>query len=302
MSRALHLGVAANKTAEEPLVLFYLSYGQGIHQLEILYSVASLRHQMRDQTQPEVIILTDAPRAFEGSGCTIEYISEDIWRSWSGEKNFAHRRKICAFQHVAAIRSGALVLLDGDTWFSQSPARLARYIGPGRTVMHIEEGPFQRIPTVKFAAFSGVLRTLQQHGKLLVGPETCMWNAGVIGLHSSDRDLLVQVLDLTDLLLKFTELHIVEQFAFSWILQNQTHLSEAADVVFHYWPPYLHQPFKKQLPQLWRTVHTLPESERLAVLYRRRPRAGLLRRLRIAVRWLLQSVRLRAPRCRCSEI
>lgn len=168
--------------------------------------------------------------------------------------------------------------------------------------MHIAEGPFQQIASEKFAAFSLALQNLPVRSRLSVERTACMWNAGVIGLHSADAGLLNQVLELTDFLLNFTAVHIVEQFAFSWVLQRHTQLSEAADVVFHYWPPYLHQPFKGKLPQLWERAVTLPESERLAVLYRHRPRAGLSRRVRILVRNALQLLGIRPITCRCSEV
>ena len=52
-----------------------------------------------------------------------------------------------------------------------------------------------------------------------------MWNAGVIGIHQHDKDCLPEVLGFTDSLVTKSDLHVLEQFAFSWVLTKKNSLS-----------------------------------------------------------------------------
>ena len=70
---------------------------------------------------------------------------------------------------------------------------------------------------------------------------SAIWNAGVIGLDPADAKLLDEVLDLTDQFCACSNLHVLEQLAFSYVLTQRSVVSETHDIVFHYWPPYLHQ-------------------------------------------------------------
>lgn len=62
-----------------------------------------------------------------------------------------------------------------------------------------------------------------------------MWNAGVLGISPQDGPLLQRVLSLTDALYPRYPKHIIEQFAFSVVLQEAQNLHSAAPWVLHYW-------------------------------------------------------------------
>jgi hypothetical protein len=62
-----------------------------------------------------------------------------------------------------------------------------------------------------------------------------MWNAGLIGLRSDQRRLLDDVLDLTDQFHARYPKHVMEQFAFSYVLSRELALHAADDHVYHYW-------------------------------------------------------------------
>lgn len=283
-----------------PLRFFYLSYGRGLHQREIQYSYQSLRVVCRGRSVPPAMVLTDEPAAFTQSGLEIIEVSHDQWKEWGGAYDFSHRRKICAFQKVAALFDGPLVLLDGDTWFRRSPQPLSERIAPGKAVMHICEGRVNEIRTQLFRTLHQTLRSFTQQ-QFRVTEQVCMWNAGVIGLHSADCRILSRVLELTDSLLGHARLHVMEQLAFSILLQRHLQLSEAADVIFHYWPPYLHEPFKSLLPTIEAQAANLPEEARSEFLYRHRPRPNWLRRSRLLLRKLLEFAGLFGGYCRTND-
>jgi hypothetical protein len=62
-----------------------------------------------------------------------------------------------------------------------------------------------------------------------------MWNAGVLGISKSVSNCYQQVLDLTDKMYSQYPKHVMEQLAFSYVLQNQTQIHPADKVILHYW-------------------------------------------------------------------
>ena len=284
--------------------ILYISYGHGPHELEIRYSIITADYKSGG-FEFRAVIYTDNPEAFRDLDAEVCYISTDTWKAWAGLHGFAHRRKIMALQHAIEAYASPVVLLDGDTWLRGSVQQLFRRIGPGKTLMHIREGRVSEVDTPVYKAMRGVLAETQvetQDGQtLLIPADSFMWNAGVIGLHHSDKKLLSDVLLLTDQLLSNSDLHVLEQFAFSWVLMNQTELCECADVVFHYWPPYLHQPFREQLPGLFDTASQLPANEKQQFLYGHRPRPDFRRRVRVLAKRVMQFAGLIQGRCRSNE-
>jgi hypothetical protein len=89
--------------------------------------------------------------------------------------------------------------------------------------------------------------------------------------------------------------------AFSLVLAERTSLTEAADIVFHYWPPYLHEPFRSVLPRLVTATFELPMAKRIAVYHRHRPRPTFSRRLKVLAKRCLQAVHLVPQGSRSNE-
>ena len=128
-----------------------------------------------------------------------------------------------------------------------------------------------------------------------------MYNAGVIGLDSTDASLLEDVLKLTDQLCEQSDLHVLEQFAFSYILARKTQLQEADDLVFHYWPPYLHDPFRENLDALFTEAREMSLPQRAEFLFANRPLPTWPRRGKVIVKRALQMAGIIRGRCRTNE-
>ena len=167
--------------------------------------------------------------------------------------------------------------------------------------MHIQEGRVSGVQTPLYRKLHALLTQESTIQDLGISPDAWMWNAGVIGLHPDQLPLIEKVLEITDRLCAVSSLHILEQFAFSWVLQQHIELTEAADLVFHYWPPYLHKPFRKILPGLMQQAGALPFAERSKFLYRHRPRPGLLRRGKVIAKRVLQWLGVLRGYCRSNE-
>ena len=287
------------------MTLLYLSYGSGPHEAEVGFSILTAVHQgLPDSCRCR--IFTDHPERFRGLPADVVNITPEEWTEWSGPHRFAHRRKILALRRALAEADGdKVVLLDGDTWWRRSPTHLAERIGPGRAVLHILEGRIDAICTPQsqsLAAFlaSGPFATADG-SRLAITPDTPMWNAGVIGLDAADAGLLDEVLEMTDGLLAHGRFHVLEQLAFSRVLAARTSLRAADDIVFHYWPPYLHRPFREQVVGWMETSASWPLAERAAWCHARRPRPTPLRRVKVVAKRCLQAFGLLRGRARSNE-
>jgi hypothetical protein len=281
------------------LKVLFLSYGVGLHQQEVQFAVQCL--QLHQPVEPEsILVYTDTPHCFASLPAQVVEITSEQWRNWGGPRNFNHRRKILALDHALEAFGQPVLLLDGDTWLRQPLSILESRIGPRRGVMHIREGQISRVQSPLYDQLRQLLQSSAGQATL-IPVDAWMWNAGVIGLHPEQRSLLQEVLRLTDLLCEHSSLHILEQLAFSVVLSRNIQLQEAADVVFHYWPPYLHKPFRQRLPVIMTQASLLPESRQAAFLYSHRPRPGLGRRCKVICKRLLESIGLLRGYCRSNE-
>jgi hypothetical protein len=286
----------------------YLSYGKGPHEQEVIFSLLSAWYwAMPGRDDVRFAVYTDHPETFAGLPVEIEKVSPKTWGEWSGPAGFNHRRKIMALRHAIGRWDAKTVLLDGDTWWRNRPAVLFDRIGPGRSTMHLREGRVETLrhhsPTAQalatlFATHS--FTDFHGHTKVFESSEW-MWNSGVIGLDPADAGLLDEVLYWNDALCSVARLHVLEQFALGYVLGQRTRLEEAGDCVWHYWPCYMIQPFRKRLPGIMAATCALPLAERAAACYRHRPRPTPARRAKSLVMRGLQVIGLQAPRPRCSE-
>ncbi len=200
---------------------------------------------------------------------------------------------------------GKVVLLDGDTWLRKPTGQIFDRIEQGKTVMHIQEG---RVADVQSDGFRKLRQFLEANSfrnfdesTLDIPTSSFSWNAGVVGLHVCDAPLLEEVVHLTDQFCEKTRLHVLEQFAFSFIFATRTLLQGTSDLVFHYWPPYLHKPFREGLPQLIEQSVGMPIHDAAEFLFRHRPRPTAARRCRVVGKRILQFLGLIRGRCASNE-
>ena len=218
--------------------LLYQAYGSPDILNEALFSILSYLRQSAGAT---VVVYTDNAahfRAVLGEAAGVEYvvIEPAQWRAWRGDIDFVHRVKIKVLEHAAAHYAGNLLYVDTDTVFTRPLAEIFTALGRGERFMHVAEGrlgdgnPLNR----------KINRALQASGAALaggaIGPETHMYNAGVLGLRSpADAPLLAQVLALTEQLYRLYPKHVMEQLAFSVVWARAGTVREAAPWVYHYW-------------------------------------------------------------------
>jgi hypothetical protein len=254
--------------------LVYLSYGQGPHVDQLVYSVMSVLHIMgRDRDNYRIIIYTDDPTAFSDLPVRIEPLGFKLLADWAGPFDFNHRRKIFVIKDALEKFGGRLGYCDSDTYFLKHPCKLFTRVRPRHTVMHIKEGYLCDCHASELKDFlqGHSLQNRSGH-RWNITPDTPMFNAGVIGLHEADISLLDEVALLTDQIYPNVRLHTIEQFAFSACFKHYTRLHQSYDVIHHYWPPPGRALFREELHRVLHDPLISSPEERFRRLLPHRPR------------------------------
>lgn len=264
--------------------LVYLSLGNGPHIDEVRFSVLSAFSHRRPKSSWRIVIYTDNQQSLEGLQVEFRHVDSITAASWTAPHGVFYRSKIKALE--ASLRAGASrsVLIDGDTYFRRSPDELFDRIAPGASILHLREGP--PAPPVRAA----IRHVLEQHVPVdLDGTpwglteETTIWNAGVLGLHRTDVALCERALRLMDQLeaCDFHRYsHVSEQIALTMCFGRYTRIKECMDVLVHYWPSEIRQPFRIHMTRVYQN----PLASTYVALWPHRPRFGLTDRVKLRVK------------------
>ena len=237
--------------------LIYQAYGSLAILDEALFSILSY---LRQPAAATVLVYTDNAAYFQavlGEASAVEYvpIEPEQWQAWRGDIAFVHRVKIEVLRHAAAHYPGQLLYVDTDTVFLQSPTAIFAALAQGERFMHLAEGRLSDGNALN-RKLNRALRPLAGHlpSTVVIVPATRMYNAGVLGLRSTDAALLNEVLALTEQLYRYYPKHVMEQLAFSVIWAREGTVREATPWVYHYWNlkeirPALHTLFTATPPR-----------------------------------------------------
>jgi hypothetical protein len=234
----------------------------------------------------EFIIFTDNIAYFKQylGNLQVHYvpITTQLVTEWKGDLDFIHRVKIKVLQQALNSFRGNFLYVDSDTYFLRSLSATFQAISEGKLFMHCHE---KNLDTSK------VYRPLLNHkfisnGRTIVLTDKIeIWNAGAIGFTNDAERLLQEVLDMTDLLYRYYQKHVIEQFSFSYIFQSQAKINSLEKEIYHYWSlkeirPYLQQifdsPLSKSQPSLAKIVSNIKPWELMDVK-RRWKKKGIAR-------------------------
>ncbi|MCS7004075.1 MAG: hypothetical protein NZM38_01970 [Cytophagales bacterium] len=228
----------------QPLqALVYQAYGQEAILYEALFSIYSfLRYNTKEPTF--VFIYTDQIEFFIKklpTYCNIHFVelSQKQIQQWQGSYGFVHRLKIELLKDFCSrlCESTAILYVDTDTVFRQSPQVLYDKIQQGFLLMHQAEGTLQseHNPILKKTnRFFKNKSFLIDNTNIKVSPQTMMYNAGVLGFLAKETSLLERILAFTDEIYPLFRKHIVEQLAFSFFFQ-QHQIQTTSNEILHYW-------------------------------------------------------------------
>lgn len=190
-----------------------------------------------------VFVYTDAPHLFSDFETFFPRLSyfplaAETLKQWEGPQQFVHRVKIKMIQDFLQRFEGSLLYCDTDTYAKAPLENLFGEIEKGSLYLHTYEGQIDKTRFPSFEKWEKFLSAtaIQYNGKELQFSKALqMFNAGVVGLNSSNKEILADVLALTDAVYEKFPKHIAEQFAFSYCFQQKGPIQKADAFIEHYW-------------------------------------------------------------------
>lgn len=232
---------SSNKT------LAYISFGAAKFLEESLFSLLKGLDCCEGE-MPPTIVFTDQPEQFTrvlGSPSWLELrlltpeSRQSCKRPGGSGKADAFRIKMCLMIQLLEEGAEIAVLVDGDTYYLQSPWKLFDGIGPHAARMHMLEGRLDDGRKSWDNLRRGV-RAYNQTSPLAaefpIPADQPVYNSGVIGLHQSHLALFRKALDVFDSLADAgVDERIYEQFAISRVLAPKLSLLASDEILAHYW-------------------------------------------------------------------
>ncbi|OWP63624.1 hypothetical protein CDA63_08585 [Hymenobacter amundsenii] len=221
--------------------LIYLAHGPAAIKYEALYSLLTY-FDVAPAPLATVLVYTDTPDVFQqvlGDRADILYpaVTADQWQAWRGAADMVYLLKIGVLEHAAAHYPGNLLFTDTDTIWQRDPTPIFAQIAQGTRFMHLNEGVMRTGNLLS----RKVYRRLQGRefvvgtSRVRIGPDTPLYNSGIIGFQSQDAALLRDITPLADQLYAAYNKHMMEQLATGLRLGLDSPLREAAPYVLHYW-------------------------------------------------------------------
>ena len=277
--------------------LMYLAYGTGSHVDETIYSLyTAARFIPFSDPQLRYLIYTDNPDAFSALPVEIRTIGSDELTAWLGPTEYIHRRKLMAFIDALQRFKGQIVLVDSDTYFRRSPAKIFERVKPGRACFHVMESTLRNGETPGRELGSALAATdiYDEHGERIpFSGNDRMWNSGVFGIDAADLDTLMRAPALLDQIWNATRSRVTEQFVVGYLFSRDQEPATSHDVVYHYWMSFRRNSIDVRLPAILAKLAALPAEERPRTAYAERPMPPIRSRVKAFFRERLWKVGIR---------
>lgn len=225
--------------------ILYQAYGGPDFVNECRYSLLKYLqvYNLRPPAHTSLVVYTDAPDSFADFQPFLPHLatrklSDETVQKWRGAINFVHRVKIEMLIDFLQGFEGNVLYCDTDTYLTAPLETLFDDIGRGSFYLHEYEGLIDKSVNPSFRKWERFLSSapIDYRNKQAVFSKSLrMFNAGTVGLNSREKDVLLDVLALTDAVYAKFPKHIAEQFAFSYCLQQNGTVHSADSAVAHYW-------------------------------------------------------------------
>jgi hypothetical protein len=197
------------------------------------------------------IVLTDSPQRYRwlGDSVTIEHLQSTTLRQWRGPTQDRYRPKIEALRWLAHGGPAAhVVLVDTDTLARRDLESMIDRLDRGTFLLHEREYPLSNPPRRGDRILKTEILGRSWLG-ITPGPETAMWNGGVVGCPKSKLPVLDEVADVFDHMRPASRHFAIEQLAYSVVFEARGTIEEAAPWIDHYWAnrPYFSRAVEHEL-------------------------------------------------------
>lgn len=216
--------------------LVFLIYGNDErYHRELSYAVASARSFVRNSNSAtRIVVVSDEASRRPDLGTDQLVIGPDQLQDWQLGGTYNHATKLFAYRFVMGQTHGKVLMLDTDTWFKEHPDQLFARLQPRHSLMHLDEGPLSQAE-YQMAWKDTIMKSRDGALGYDISDGSHMCNSGVVGMHSADAGLLDQAIELMIALYRISGMFTSEQLALALVLDRETTLHFADDIVEHYY-------------------------------------------------------------------
>lgn len=220
------------------MIISFLVFGNvSSNYSQAFFSILTFLSQNLDNDT--IAIVTDNPDNFNSlkEKVTVLAVNKETLSDWKGEFDFFWRIKIKALQLIySKFEDHHILYLDSDTFLFGNLENIRRKLDDNFNLMHTNEGNLSELSSKTERLMWKQLKNKNYSG-IEINSNTCMWNAGVIGISKKNmKKLLNQALDICDkMCAENVTRRLIEQFAFSLAMNYNGNLISAENEIGHYW-------------------------------------------------------------------
>jgi len=189
-----------------------------------------------------IFLYTDQPAYFESfmphfNQFGIKELSLSQAKEWAGKAGYSGRIKMHTLAEVNSHFHGNVLFLNNNCFLTAPVAGIFSEIEAGNFYMHSSLGEFTNSNNAQVQKLSKLLsgNTFQSNGNPLQTTDLKLFNPSVIGINSSSKEVIEDVIELSDLIYKQYPHPISEAFAYSYCFQaNKRQVKSCAEKVSYY--------------------------------------------------------------------
>ncbi|MEZ4879113.1 MAG: hypothetical protein R2801_02955 [Chitinophagales bacterium] len=240
----------------------FFAYGKLFIHHRTLFCIYSLFASNSIKATDTILIYTDDilfyTDKFPFKNIEFIKIDKEYINTVLGDIDLIHKFKIFIIDNAFKIfPNNNVFYMDSDTFAMKNLRNVIDSISSKSSIMHLYEFNFfehntnnkKDISSLFFANFYEII--IKEHTPNQNIKNINSYNAGVIGIDSSNKNILKEVFDLTEKSYKAIQHHAAEQFSFSYLLSKYTTINFCSVEVYHYWPKVEKQIMDKFLNQLF---------------------------------------------------
>lgn len=229
---------------KQPSYIVFLCFGDVGFFDECAFALLSISRLYKPEQLPckEIWIYTDNPEWFsQFIDCPLPLcfhkITKQEIKEWQGSIEYVYRTKIEVIKNLIHERHGNILYLDTDIVLTHPIDEMLANIENGQAYMHSLEGIINSRATPILGKLDSYLRknnSKDNNQKSLY--DAAMWNSGIIGFNNRLAHIPEAALQLTDNIYpRNHSIRVIEQFAFSIVLQEEGDIRPATPYALHYW-------------------------------------------------------------------
>lgn len=219
------------------MIILYVQYGKNPELAnQLRYSLCSaLHHREKDKSKFRIVVLSENAESISQLPVELIHLSREKVKEWSLDYTYSHRIKLNAIAYILSLYNERTIYVDADTYFVRSPQKIFDSVSESCSVLHSTEY-YNPAEKKEWLSIREGMTENTRNSQKVIDFSIPMYNAGVIGIHPKQGDLIEKSIKMLDLFLRSdNKLHTLEQYAVSNVLWSHGAIVTCEKYVVHYW-------------------------------------------------------------------